>query len=235
MVAEFDRQYMLLRLDDYRAGVAQLEADIKKMKAQLAVVMDSQHQKERAAKAALDKAVLDLKTIEVRSAIESESFKLAADEAKAKYDQAVQETKLVAASQQAQIRAAEIDFQQGKIELQRSENNAERMVLKAPLDGMVVMQSLFRGGDMGQIRQGDQVRSGMFFMSIVDPTSMVLNAKVNQVDSEQLRLGQKAEVLIRRLPGDRSGRHRGRNRSDDQHRRLACQLCPGHSRSSEAR
>ena len=37
IVAEFDRQYQLVRLDDYRASLAQMEANIKKLEADLAV------------------------------------------------------------------------------------------------------------------------------------------------------------------------------------------------------
>src|SRR5262249_7020507 len=67
-------------------------------------------------------------------------------------------------------------------------------------DGIVVMQSLFRSGEFGQIQKGDQVASGQFFMSIVDPSSMVLNATVNQVDAEKLRMGAKAQVRLDAYP-----------------------------------
>jgi len=196
VVAEFDRQYMLLRLDDYRASLAQMDANIKKLKADLAVAKEAHNQIERSVKADLEKALLDLKTIAVRSDIEAERFKLAADEAQARYKQTMAEIKLFDESQRAQLRAAVIDRNQAGIEFQRSERNADRMVLKAPIDGIVVMQTIRRGGDFGQVRQGDQVMSGMFFMSIVDPTSMVVDATVNQADSEELRLNMKARVHL---------------------------------------
>src|SRR5581483_7378955 len=44
VVAEFDRQYMLLRLDDYKDSVAQLEANLKKMRADLAVAKEAHNQ-----------------------------------------------------------------------------------------------------------------------------------------------------------------------------------------------
>jgi multidrug resistance efflux pump len=84
--------------------------------------------------------------------------------------------------------------------LQRAEANADRMLMKAPIDGIVVMQSTWRGGEFGQVQQGDQIRSGQFFMSIVDPSSMVVTASVNQVDSEALRLGMKATVRLDAYP-----------------------------------
>lgn len=194
VVAEFDRQYMLLRLDDYRASVESLELGIKKLRSDLATRKEAQNQVLRIAKADLEKTLLDLKTVEVRSAIESERFRLAVEEARARHKQVSEETALFDASQRAQLRAAEIDFNQAQIELRRSEANVDRMVLKAPIDGLVVMQTIYRGGEFGQIREGDQIPSGMFFMSIVDPRSMVVNAVVNQADSEALRLNMKAKV-----------------------------------------
>src|SRR5262249_22468727 len=90
---------------------------------------------------------------------------------------------------------------ESKIELQKSINNAERMVMKAPMDGVVVMQSIRRGMEFGQAQQGDQIYPGQPFMQIVDPSSMVVNSSVNQVDSELLRIGMKAIVRVDAFPG----------------------------------
>jgi multidrug efflux pump subunit AcrA (membrane-fusion protein) len=197
VVAEFDRQYMLLRLEDYKASGVQMDANIKKLKADLAVAKESEAQTVRAAKADLDSAMLDLKTISVRSEIESERFKLAAEQAQARYKQALADTKLYEESWRAQLKAVEIDREQARIEFKRATANVDRMVIKAPIDGIVVMQTMHRsGGENAQIQQGDQVYPGMFFMSIVDPSSMIMNASVNQADSEALRLNMKARIRL---------------------------------------
>jgi len=85
---------------------------------------------------------------------------------------------------------------QSKIELSRAEINVQRMTIKSPMDGIVVMASIVRNGEFGQIREGDQVNAGQPFVTIVDPSSMVLNATVNQVDAERLRLGMKATIRL---------------------------------------
>ena len=107
VVAEFDRQYQLLRLDDYKASLDQLDANIEKMRADLKVAKEAHEQLVRSAKADLDKALLDVKTIEVRSEIESENFKLNVEEARAKYKQMLDDAKLLDTSQKAQVRASE--------------------------------------------------------------------------------------------------------------------------------
>ena len=201
VAAEFDPQFQLQRLDDYKDSVVQLENSIKKMVANLAATKEAHDQTVRSAKADWDKAVLDLKTADIRSAIDAEKFKLAVEEAQAKYKQLVYESSLVEESQRAAIRSSELNRDQSKIELQRAELNVQRMVIKSPMDGIVVMQSIVRtGGEFGQIREGDQISAGQPFMSIVDPSSMVLNATVNQVDAERLRLGMKATVRLDAYP-----------------------------------
>lgn len=199
-VAEFDRQFQLLRLDDYKAAVVTAEAALTKLKADLQVTKKNHEQSIAVAKAALDKAELDMKTLPVMSAMDSERIKLAREEATAKYKQVVSERRLMDISLAAQIRNSEIEVKQSKIELQRADANVERMVLKAPIDGLVVMQTIPRGSDLAQVQEGDQLFPGMMFMSIVDPRSMVVNALVNQVDVERLRIGARARVHFDAYP-----------------------------------
>jgi multidrug efflux pump subunit AcrA (membrane-fusion protein) len=200
VVAEFDPQNQLQRLDDYKDSAVQQENTVKKMLANLAAVKEAHDQSVRAAKAAWEKAVLDVQTADVRSAIDAEKFKLTAEEDDATYKQLLAEADLVDASQIAQIRVSQLNRDQSKIEVDRADANVKKMTVKAPMDGIVVMQSIVRNGEFGQIREGDQVAAGQPFVSIVDPTSMVLNATVNQVDAEKLRLGMKAVIHLDAYP-----------------------------------
>ena len=200
VVAQFDPQAQAQRYDDYQNSVFQLDDTIKKMRADLASTKEAHDQSVRSAKADWDNSLLDLKTIDVRSRIDAEKFKLSAQEAEAKYKQLVAESALVDESQRAAIRSSELNRDQSRIELHRAENNVKQLSIKAPMSGIVVMQSIFRNGEFGQVREGDQVFPGMPFMQIVDTSSMVLNATVNQVDAEKLRLGMKALVRLDAYP-----------------------------------
>jgi HlyD family secretion protein len=200
VIAQFDPQNQMQRFDDYKDTVVQLENTIKKQMANLAAIKEQHDQQVRTAKADWDRAVLDLKTEKVRSAIDAEKFKLAVEEAETKYKQLVAESALVDESQRAAIRSSELNFQQSKLELQRTEANVQRMTIKAPMNGIVVMGNIVLNGELRQIREGDTVAAGQPFMSIVDPSSMVLNATVNQVDAERLRLGMRATVRLDAYP-----------------------------------
>jgi multidrug resistance efflux pump len=200
IVAEFDRQYMLLRLDDYRAQLDQQAANLLSLKANLEVDQKAHRQSIEVARGNLEKARYDLKTTPVQSAIAAEQLKLAEEEAAAQYKQLLSEVKNKEVSQQAEWRISVLEHDQNKIEFQRSQANADRMLFRSSIDGIVVMGTTFRGTEFSQIRVGDEVRPGMMFMRVVDPSSMVVEAVVNQADIEMLRVGARAKVRFDAYP-----------------------------------
>jgi HlyD family secretion protein len=200
VVGQFDPQMQQMRLDDYKDTVIQTQNYVRKMIANLAAIREAHDQTVLTAKANWDKAVLDLQTAPVRSAIDAEKYKLAVEQTDATYKQLVYEASLVIEQQQAQIRVSQLNLDQAAIELKRAEMNVQRMTIKSPMDGIVVMQSIVRNGEFGQIQEGDQVFAGQPFMQIVDARSMVLNATVNQVDAEKLRLGMKSTIRLDAYP-----------------------------------
>lgn len=200
-IAEFDRQNMLNRLDDYRAAVVLAEEGFKKDKADVDVRLNAHAQSILVAKAEVEKARLDLKTTPVRGEIDAERLRLALEEAEARYKQLLAEVKFVQISTKADLRGEEIDLLQTKNELKRAEANADKMMVKAPIDGLTVMQQTFRGTEFGQIQQGDQLYPGQLYMQVVDTSSMIVDASLNQVDAELIRVGQKASIRFDAFPG----------------------------------
>jgi HlyD family secretion protein len=200
VVGQFDPLMQQNRLDDYKDSVIQTQNYVRKMIANLSTIREAHDQTVLTAKANWDKAVLDLQTAPIRSAIDAEKYKLAAEQTEATYKQLLYEASLVIEQQAAQIRVQQLNLDQSAIELKRAEMNVQRMTIKTPMDGIVVMQSIVRNGEFGQIREGDQVFAGQPFMQIVDPRSMVLNATVNQVDAEKLRLGMKSSIRLDAYP-----------------------------------
>jgi HlyD family secretion protein len=201
IVAEFDVQYMLNRLDDYRSSVIQHEANLKKLRALLEVKRKQYEQIVRAAKGRMDKAALDLKKAPVLSAIKNERNRLVFEEETARYAQLVNEARYMEISERAAIRRSELDLQVSQLELRRAQASLEKMQVKAPIDGFVVMQSIWRGAEYGQLQAGDQLYPGQPYVRIVDCRSMVVQSNVNQVDVEQLRIGMPARVRFDAYPG----------------------------------
>ncbi|MBI1357752.1 MAG: HlyD family efflux transporter periplasmic adaptor subunit [Acidobacteria bacterium] len=200
VVAEFDRQGQQQMIDDQQAGVAQAAAAVKVRQANLMIELETKRQELVTAKAEYEKAKLDVKTSEVKSAIEAEVLKNVMDEAEATFKQLDKEVQLLAASHAAAVRQVEIDLEQEQVDLKRAELNTRYMLIKSPIDGIVVLETIFRGGSFAQVANGDEVYPGSLFMQIVNPASMILEARVNQADSQKVRVGQTARVRLDAYP-----------------------------------
>ena len=185
LVATFDRQYMLNRLDDYRANVLQHEANLRSLRALLDVRRRAYEQRLRAARGNVEKSALNLKTAPVRSAIQELQV----------------EVKYFDIFEGASIRRSELDLEESRLGLRRAETNLSVMELRSPIDGLAVIQTTHRGTEYSEIRQGDELRAGHRLLQIVDPRSIVVHALANQSDAELLRIGQKAHVHFDAFPG----------------------------------
>jgi len=201
LIAQFDSQWETDHMDEHHARLIQYRAIVDKRRAEAAIEAETEQQHLRQARADHEKAKLDRKTVEVRSAIDAEKLALMVDETAARTKQFEEQVRLKKLSHQAEIRSLEMTVEQEQFNIDRHNRNIERMTVRAPIDGLVVMQSIFRSGQFGQVQEGDQVTPGTFFMQIVDLSQMIVNANVNQVSSHSLVLGQKATIRLEAYPG----------------------------------
>ncbi len=201
VVAEFENRWLEDHIDDVRSTLAQSKSTVEKRRAEIMIATETEQQSVRVAQADLDKAKLDLRTAEVRSEIEAEKLKLAVEEAEATLAQITQEVKLQQEVHAADIRSLELEVEKHRLHVERHMRDLERLKMPSPVDGLVVMESLYRGGGQTeQVQVGDQVNPGTFFMRVVDLSAMVVSGVVNQVDSQLVRMGQKAEVRLDAYP-----------------------------------
>jgi multidrug efflux pump subunit AcrA (membrane-fusion protein) len=207
VVARIDAQSVKDHVDDVQAQVVTAEADIRKREAEQAIAMENVRQQLRLAKAELDKAQLDFKTAEVRTPIDLEILKLAVAEAEENYRQLEKNLPITQELHKSEIRILGFTRDRHARHRDRHAIDVERFTIEAPMSGLAVMNQVFRSGEMGQIQEGDQVSPGQPFMKIVDPSSMQLDASVNQVDGEMMRVNQAAVIEFDAFPGLRLRGH----------------------------
>jgi HlyD family secretion protein len=65
----------------------------------------------------------------------------------------------------------------------------------------VVYNTIWLGGRMGTVQQGDQVRPGVPFLQVVDPSKMEVRVELNQVDLLKVHPGQQAQMRLDAYPG----------------------------------
>jgi hypothetical protein len=200
-IVEIDAQQAIDHIDDVRDTVHQAESDVARRKAEQAVEWETLQQTVRVAKANYEKAHLDAGAAEVKTDVERQLLKLAEEEALARYKEQQQDLANKKASHEAEIRILELTLARHKMHLGRHEHDLKRYTLYASMDGLAVMQTIFRGGEFSQIKQGDQVWPGQGIMKVVDPKSMQVEGSVSQSDSSGIRVGQEVEIGLDAFPG----------------------------------
>jgi multidrug efflux pump subunit AcrA (membrane-fusion protein) len=149
----------------------------------------------------LKRAQLELKRNEIVSRIDAEKNQEAAEEAEATLKQLKETYQLKRAAAAAGIRILEIQRDRSMEAMRYAQSNASKMSVHSPMAGVVVYNTIWLGGRMGTVQQGDQVRPGLPFMAVVDPSQMEVRVELNQVDLLKVRPGLHAKMHLDAYPG----------------------------------
>src|SRR5437870_10524467 len=149
----------------------------------------------------LKRAQLELQRNEIVSRIDAEKNQEAVDEAQTTLKQLKETYQLKRAAAAAAIRIVEIQRDRALEAMRYSQGNAAKMVVHSPMPGVVVYNTIWLGGRMGTVQQGDQVRPGVPFLQVVDPSQMEVRVELNQVDLLKVHPGQRAEMHLDAYPG----------------------------------
>ncbi len=201
LLAQIDAKSIEDHVQDIGDDIEQAQADINKRKAEQSIDWENLNQTLRMSKAEWDKAKLEAKATEVRTSIDQELLKLAAEEAEARYKQATADLKFKKEGFAAELRILEITKERHIRHRGRHANDIKRFKIFSPMDGLAVVQSTWRGSEYQTIQQGDQVSPGQLFMKVVNPLKMQVDANVNQAESSMFRIGQKATIEFDAFPG----------------------------------
>lgn len=201
VIAIIDSQSMQDHVDDLADTIVAAQADIRKRKAEQGIDIESLQQTIRVTKAEVDKARLDYAASEVRTDIERQILKLSLDEAEARYKQAQADVAFKTAGHAADMKVLELTLERHTRHRNRHLNDIKAFTVQAPMDGLVVMASIFRNQEMSQVQAGDRIFPGQSFMKIVNTKTMQVEGSVNQVESDDFRIGQQARIRFDAFPG----------------------------------
>ncbi|HKD81697.1 MAG TPA: HlyD family efflux transporter periplasmic adaptor subunit [Candidatus Angelobacter sp.] len=200
VLVEFDRQAQLKNVLDKEAEYKGLIAQIDKMKADQAAARAADETELKKAEDALKTAELEVKKNEIVSRIDAEKNLESLEEAKATYQQLTQTFELKRQAAQADLRILEIQRDRSSMAMKWSQSNTEKMLVHASMDGVAVINSMWKAGTMSDVQEGDEVRAGFPFMQVVNPGRMQVRARVNQADIEDLREGQSVHIGLDAYP-----------------------------------
>lgn len=200
LLVEFDRAAQIRDAMDKQAQSS--DENDKVLEAQAKEIADSAKDETDIVQAedSLRKAQLEMRKISIVSRIDAEKTREDLDEAQATLAQLKETFSLKRKAAAAAIRSLEIERDRTRATMLHAQANAALMEIHSPIGGIVVLNSIWKEGNMGEVQEGDQVRPGVPFMQVVNPSTMEVQVKVNQDDLLALRAGQPARVYLDAYP-----------------------------------
>ena len=196
VIVEFDRQEQETAAFDRRAEYQDLVEQIAKTRAeQQSERVKHESELEQAVNlvATLELEVLKNEMLSRNQALENDQ-KLEAARAKA---QALhQNLPLRREAAAAALRILEIRRDRARSAMEHAERNARAMVMRSPIDGLIVAKMTWKGNGPGDVGEGDQVWPGASILEVVNVDSMRVRARVNQADVAHIRSGQPVTVRL---------------------------------------
>lgn len=200
LLVEFDTQSQRKLVLDRQAEYRDLVEQIKRKEAEQAAARVKDESELKQAQNQAESARIETRKNEVLTRIDAEKNLLSLEEAEASLKALRDTTELKREAARAEIRILEIQRDRARTAVLYAEKNIERMRITAPLNGLVVLMSFYKGGRMDEALEGDEVRPGVPFMQVVDPAAMQVRARINQADIYDLKVGQAAEVRLDAFP-----------------------------------
>ena len=200
VVAEFDRQAQMREFMDKQAEYVDLEGKTAEAQAKEVADRAKDETEIEQAESALSKAQLEMQKVELMSKIDAEKAGEALEEARATLQQLRATFDLKRQAAQAGIRLLEIQRDRAKQVMAHAQANATQMQIHSSLDGIVVLNTIWKEGRMGEVQEGDQIRPGIAFMQVVNPSQMQVRALVNQEDILALSMGIPARIHLEAYP-----------------------------------
>jgi HlyD family secretion protein len=200
LLVEFDRQAQQRDFFDKQAEYQKLVDQVAEEQAKENAAKAKDQTELKTAEDNLRKSELEVQKAEIVSRIDAEKNQESLDEAKATYDQLRETFDLKRAAALAAIRILEIQRDRTQQTMLHAQANSNLMQIHAPIDGIVVLNSIWKEGTMGEVQEGDQVRPGVPFMQVVNPAAMEVRVLANQQDFPSLHIGQAAKVRLDAYP-----------------------------------
>ena len=200
LIVEFDRQQQISNALDRRAELEDLEQQIRKREAQERAAAARDESEIQVAESAIGRAELEMLKNPMIAKINAEKNANALEQARATLQQLKTTYDLKRKAAAADVRILRIKRDRAHNAMRMAETNADRMAIRAPIGGMTVLKSIWKGNTMAEVQEGEEVRAGMAVVDIVNPNAMRVRTRVNQADINELKVGQVVLVGLDAYP-----------------------------------
>lgn len=200
VLIEFDRQNQLKNILDRQAEYDNLVQQIRKKEADQAAARSADETELKSAEVDVQTARVEMRKNEVLPQYQADINKVNLAEAEARWKQLKDTLPVKREAQAAEVRILEIQRDRARLSVDYAQSNIEKMSVRSPLDGLVVLSQIRKGTRRVDPQEGDEFRPGSGIMVVVDTAHMQVTATVNQVDIAKVYKGQPAEIRLDAYP-----------------------------------
>jgi len=200
VVAEFDRTEQSDKAREALGKFEDLQHQVEQRQAENRANAAKRGEELEQARAELAKATLQLRISEVLAEIERLKNEVKVEDAAAHVASLEQSHRQREIADQADLRILELKMERQKVALDQSQENAKKLVVLSPFDGMVAHEHIWRSGSMGPPQVGDQLYRGQPLLRIFDPTEMEVHLQVGEPDGAVLTPAARALVSLDAYP-----------------------------------
>jgi len=200
LLVEFDSQSQVKTAHDREAEYRDFVEQINKLGADQSSARAHDEAALKQAENAVKGAEIDVSTNDVRARIDAEKNQLTLEEMRAHLIALGRTSELRRKAEAADLRLLEIERDRARNAWRHAQQNATKMRIVSPLDGLVVLKTTWKNGSFGEVQEGEDTRPGVPIMEVVDSTAMRVRAKINQADIERMRIGQAATITLDSYP-----------------------------------
>lgn len=201
-VIRFDQSSAQQQLREKEAALQQGQATLEQAQAQARITFEQDRRDLAAAKYEVEKARLEVSKAEIMSALQAEESRISLGLAEEKLHVQEATGEMHAASDGAKIASAQRLRDKAQAEVDLTKDRLARMVITAPLNGLVVLLNNNSQGWMNAkpFKAGDNVWPGSAVAEIPDLTTLALKGKVDEIDRGRMKPGQAVRIVVDALP-----------------------------------
>ena len=201
VLAQFDRTAILDEVLENEAKLAESGHQLQEKQAQ---ILSDRAKREAAigeATAELQTAKIQLRKGPVISELDRLKNEARATSSAARVASLQKSSNFRVEAEQAALKSVELKRDRLEFGLARLRSNLDRLIIKSPEAGMIVLENIWRSGSMGPPQEGDQMNPGQPVLRVFNPERMIIDSSINESDFAVIKPGVRAKLYLDAYPG----------------------------------
>ncbi len=206
-VATFDRTNQIRLLREAQAKFDDLGHQVEQKQAEHNSNVEKRTSDLLGAEADLRKAEIEIRKGPILSEIDKQKNQVKLDDAQEHVASLKRSSAFHDQAELAEIKILELQRDRQQVAVDREQTNMTKLAVKAPWNGMVALENVWRNNSMGHAEEGDQLWPGQPLLRLFDPTEMEVETDVGEPDGGVLVPGATAVVHLDAFPDVTFGAH----------------------------